>query len=180
LLTVGDVLVAGLLLVTGAAKLVAPAQPILALRELGPRLARLATRRTVRAAASVEAVSVVLLVVPATRLAGAVVVGLLGLAFAGLGVLGARGGGTASCGCLGAARGRPLGPANVVVGATLVLVSATNFAVSDGVLVGWREGSGALGAAVGALLLSAWLHRRLIAVLVFRRAPALTETAALA
>ena len=168
-LTMANAAVTALLLVAGAAKLVAPAPLTRSLTDLDPRLERVATRRVLRGAAGTEMLAALLLVLPGARPAGAGVVAALGAVFAALGTLGVRRRGTMGCGCLGTSGSRPFGWANIAAGVVLVAVAAANLATTGEEPAGFREGSGAVGATIASVVLSGWLHRRLLAVLLLRR-----------
>ncbi|WP_433344674.1 MauE/DoxX family redox-associated membrane protein [Micromonospora sp. CA-111912] len=106
-------------LCAGLGKLVAPEHA----REAVAGLLRLAdpvARRVVRLLALVETFVAVALLVPVLRPTGALLAGVLGLAFAGAGLLGRARGLRAPCGCFGRPESRPLGAGSVLSGLALV------------------------------------------------------------
>jgi hypothetical protein len=170
LVAAGNVCAGAMLVVAAAGKVAAPRQLASAVAELGRPWASWATRRNVRAAGAIEMAAGLALALPVVRLAGAALVVVLGVAFATLGLAGARRAGELPCGCLGSARGRPLGAVNVLVGLVLVALAIGNFALADGDLAGWADGSGAVGVAVVALAWMAALQRQTIRAVLRRSA----------
>jgi hypothetical protein len=142
------------LLDAGLFKLARPSGLRRALAELAPGLI---TDSVVRGIAAVEVAVGVALLVPATRVPAAFVVGLLGAAFAALGVAGRARRSTEPCGCFGDGT-RPLGAVNVLLGLALVAVAAID-------LTGAAPASYARVAPVLAallvLVLCLWMNRRL-------------------
>jgi hypothetical protein len=153
-------LVAGVLLCAGATKVASPAGLGRALAGLAPAVERHALPLA-RLVASAEIAAAFLLSVPLTRRAGAAMGIVLGVAFAAAGIAGWIRGLGIGCGCFGRADGRPLGPANIAVGAALVALSAALW---------WRDGGGwvvhadftMLSTAGVALALAGWMHRDML------------------
>jgi hypothetical protein len=152
---------AALLLNAGLAKLASPGQLRGALSELLPVAGRRPGNALVRGFGVAESAAAAGLLVAPARLPAAVAAAVLGVSFAALGVLGVVRGTSRPCGCFGAAGQRPLGWANVWLGAALVVPWPLIAAVGP---VPGRDYSvaAALFASIGTVLLCLWLNRRLI------------------
>ena len=157
---------ASVLVVAATAKLAAPRQSLLALRELfGSRSERL-TAHGVRAFAVVEVAAAVALLVAGTRTAGALLVAALGACFASLGLLGRVRRSRVACGCFGRAGGRPLGLSNAAMGLALVLAAPLNLSIDVSAATAHDYSRAALiGAALGSLAFCLWVQRRVVLTL---------------
>ncbi|WP_445528406.1 MauE/DoxX family redox-associated membrane protein [Streptomyces cyslabdanicus] len=100
----------------GAAKLAAPAVAAAAVGELKRSHGPVPTA-WIRALGVVEMTAAIATVLPVLRLAALMMVLVLGLGFAAAGAGGMARGTGKPCGCFGAESGRPLGPANIAIGA---------------------------------------------------------------
>jgi hypothetical protein len=151
---------ASLLVTAGATKIVSPGQLVRALEEV-PFGAKVRTG-TVRTLAFVEVATAVLLIVPATRPAGAALAGLVGLCFAGVGIAGWLSHATTACGCFGPRAGRPLGPVNAAFGLFVIAVAVVN-ATAPRIADPLRYfRASVIGMSVLTLALCLWTHRRLV------------------
>ncbi|MFC5823579.1 MauE/DoxX family redox-associated membrane protein [Nonomuraea insulae] len=120
----------GAVLIHGAAgKLVRPDIAAEAFREL--RVPG-ASSTLMRVFAGFELAAVTALALPFPVSPGWAAIGLLGLAFLGLGALGTVRGSLRPCGCAGTRDARPLGPSNVLMGASLALMAAFCLAAEGG------------------------------------------------
>ncbi|MGI8665698.1 MAG: MauE/DoxX family redox-associated membrane protein [Jatrophihabitans sp.] len=129
ILTAGNAVAASILLFAAFAKLASPQILSRTLLRLTDRPA-MSSREVVRAVGLVEAAAAFgLLVEPARRTAGLVLV-LLGIAFVSLGVIGRIRKVDEPCGCFGAASQQPLGYQNIVLGALIGAAGAANLVAS--------------------------------------------------
>jgi hypothetical protein len=150
------------LVVAGIGKFVVPRPLTQALSEL---LGRDPGERVVRAVGVVELIAAVTLIVEATRGASAVLVAVLGAAFAVFGAAGLVRKTTLACGCFGRSESRPLGAVNIAAGIGLAAILPIN------TMYGPR-GDYATGVVLTTSLLVMIIclltHRRLIASLLIR------------
>ncbi len=147
---------ASVLLTAGLAKHVAPHPVRRALAEaLGTGVPVVA----VRVFATVEIAVAVALSLTGVRTAAAVGALALGACFVVLGLRGRFGRSAAPCGCFGSSSGRPLGWANVAVGAVLIGAYPVNTVLKPGEQ--YTTGTVLL-TAIGSLALCMFIHRRLI------------------
>ncbi len=140
--SVAALLVAPLLLTAGAAKLAAPreaAESVAGLAGTRRALAAFAGVPLIRAVAIVELIAGILLAIPNTRGAGAVLGVVFGAGFIVLGLLGQLGGASIGCGCFGAASARPLGYRNVLMGLIVLGLATTAGLSSTGTTTAARD-----------------------------------------
>jgi len=153
-------LVAGTLLCAGMAKLAVPAHLTRAIHDLAPGLTSSGTSLA-RVVAVAELGTAAALSVPGTRRVGAAAGVFLGLAFALVGLLALRRHVSTPCGCFGRGGGKPLGAHNVFLGIALAVVCAMLWWVSPHFW--WsRVELPVLASAAVAIVLTAWLNRRMI------------------
>jgi methylamine utilization protein MauE len=152
---------AALLLNAGLAKVASPDRLRGAVSELLPVAGRRLGSALVRGFGVAESAAAVGLLIAPVRLAAAIAAAALGVSFAALGMLGVARGSNLPCGCFGAAGQRPLGWANVWLGAALVLPWPLVAAVGQVPGRGYSVAA-ALFASIGTVLLCLWLNRRLI------------------
>ena len=152
-----------LLMLAGVGKLYAPAQLGRAFAELFPKLVgRKSLTVAVRVLAAIELATGVGLVTYPTRLGAASAVAVLGVGFVVFGVIGHRRGSAMSCGCFARSDGRPLGGVNIVAGTVLVAVAVAEVSLALPSSFGHRYTASAVAAAaLNALLLTVWVHRRI-------------------
>ena len=160
--------VVAVLLNAAMTKAVNPDQPRRALQEVLPllrqyRLGRLPGRIT----AIVEIIAALALTSPPTRLFGALMIAMLGVAYIAIGVLGIVRGASVPCGCVGdAARGHPFGAWNIGAGLLITAAALANGSESSPFLVGmsylvWT----AVLAGTLSIAIAVWLHRPLFRLL---------------
>jgi hypothetical protein len=170
---------AALLLIAGIGKLYSPTQLGRALREVLPVPADLGLMAVaIRLLAAVELASGVGLLIPGVRIWAAASTAVLGIGFVAFGTIGWVRHSHTSCGCLALSDGRPLGPANVIVGAAVSAIALANVfqTVPSSSERNFAEPA-ALAATLDVLIFTVWMHRQ-TALLLFRRAsPAATAPA---
>jgi uncharacterized membrane protein len=163
-----------LLLIAGIGKLYSPTQLDRALREVLPLPADIAlTAVAIRLLAALELATGVGLLVPGVRLWAAASTAVLGIGFVAFGTIGWVRHSHASCGCLARPDGRPLGPANVIVGATVAAIALAN--VSQTVPSSSERNFAelaALAATLDVLIFTVWMHRQTALILLRRVSPA--------
>jgi uncharacterized membrane protein len=125
-LSTANAIVAAALLYAGLSKIAQPEPARRALSEVGGRRMNGIGAEAVRAIAAIEVLAGAAITVPATRMAAASVVVLLGIAFATAGISGAGRRAVEPCGCLGAGSRAPLGPRNILIGTVVAAVGAAN------------------------------------------------------
>jgi hypothetical protein len=157
---------ASVLLTAGLAKHVTP-QPVQ--RALNEVAGTAVWPGLLRSFATAEIAVAVALSVPALRAPAVVGVVGLGLCFAVVGVRGQLSRSVAPCGCFGSSSRRPLGWANVVVGAALIGVWPVNTALAPS---GDYTAGTVLLTAIGSLALCMFINRRLIMRLLRPASPA--------
>jgi methylamine utilization protein MauE len=150
--------ICSILLVAGTGKAVSPHQLVQALH--GLTSSQKITPTTVRALAAVEICAGLLLAIPATRLWGAGLAGLLGLGFVAAGVVGIVRRSATACGCFGSAQGRPLGGWNAGLGILLAAVPLLNGGTDRTVTDPFVAST--LSTAVAMVAVALWVHRRLV------------------
>ncbi|MEH1169828.1 MauE/DoxX family redox-associated membrane protein [Micromonospora sp. CPCC 205539] len=148
--------IAAVLVSAGLGKLAAPGASREAIAAL-LRLPEPAAQRAVRLLAVVETLTGVALLVPDLRTAGAVLAGVLGLAFAGAGLLGRARGLATPCGCFGQRDSRPLGLRSVLVG--LALAAGALAVLRSGADAAPRTDLLPIGVAGIVVLLAVWIWR---------------------
>jgi hypothetical protein len=125
-----DAVAAAILLFAASAKLVAPAPLARALHRL-TNSTLLSRPATARAIGGLEAAVALVLLIEPVRLAGSVLLCLLGSSFAALGAVGRVRKADEPCGCFGMTSRQPMGIRNIVLGLLLVLIGAINLATAD-------------------------------------------------
>jgi hypothetical protein len=124
-LAIANAGVASMFLQAGSAKIVRADISAKALAEVLPVRPE-SLRWMAKVTAIVEIATVFAVVAPPVRPAGLLLVGLLGVVFAGLGLAGVLVGSSEPCGCFGAQNEKPLGMANVLTGLAFVAVAAVS------------------------------------------------------
>lgn len=162
-----NAVVAMTFLVAAIGKIVSPVPTRDALREVLPSKLPDLPRLPVRLFAIFELLALVLLIISASRLLGAIVVALIGLVFVAAGALGKARGATQSCGCFGTFVDKPLGIRNMIIGLGLLVAATINTSTSPHPLSASAYTYDMLVfSAFLALLFCMWLNRTSILALV--------------